>query len=174
MGGRGARGPVVAELSRREFIGRASAVGVGMLVAGALPVARAHALLGVPAPIDPDPTLQAFADTILPGRKVRQDRPRQRGRTRSRSPASTRCPARSRPTPCALFHHPLIGFDALEPALLADLSARSLALGGRLPRLCLRQAGGGAARAGSTSTTRRASCGRPPPRSRSRPSAPPR
>ena len=70
MGGRGARGRVVAELSRREFIGRASAVGVGMLVAGALPVARAHALLGVPAPIDPDPTLQAFADTVIPGRKA--------------------------------------------------------------------------------------------------------
>ena len=41
-----------------------------MLVAGALPVARAHALLGVPAPIDPDATLQAFADTIIPGRKA--------------------------------------------------------------------------------------------------------
>src|SRR5207248_1622623 len=30
----------------------------------------------------------------------------------------------------ALYHHPLIGFDALEPAFLADLEARALAQGG--------------------------------------------
>ena len=125
MGGREARGRVVAELSRREFIGRASAVGVGMLVAGALPVARAHALLGVPAPIDPDPTLQAFADTVIPGRKAI--------RTDLGDPIDPRAIAGVDSEPGAveadalrLFHDPLIGFDALEGPFLAELSARSL------------------------------------------------
>ena len=101
------------------------------LAAGALPVAPRGCSPRRPAPpTADDATLQAFADTIIPGRKATHDRPRQRRSTRRRSPASTRCPARSRPTRCALYHHPLIGFDALEPAFLADLAARSLPQGG--------------------------------------------
>ena len=150
MGGREARGRVVAELSRREFIGRASAVGVGMLVAGALPVARAHALLGVPAPIDPDPTLQAFADTMIPGRKaIRTDlgdeiHPQGDRRRATPSPGAVEADA------LLLFHDPLIGFDVLEPAFLADLEARSLLRARPVPRPRLRRARRGAASTGST------------------------
>ena len=72
-----------------------------------------------------------------------------------------------------LFHHPLIGFDALEPAFLADLQ-RALAAARRpVPRPRLRQARRGrASTALVASTTPTASCGRRRPRSRSRRSAP--
>ena len=75
-----------------------------------------------------DGTLQAFADTILPGRKV--------AATDLGNTIHPLAIAGVDPLPgaveadaLALFHHPLIGFDALEPALLADLSARSLLVG---------------------------------------------
>ena len=63
-----------------------------------------------------------------------------------------------------LFHNPLIGFDALEPAFLAELEARSLPRGGPfldLPfdkrvAVCVD---------GLAPRTRRGSSGRPRPRS---------
>lgn len=73
--------------------------------------------------------MQAFADTIIPGRKA----------------ATTDLGDEIHPDAIAgvddepgaveadvmrLYHHPLTGFDALEPVLLADLSTRSLQQGG--------------------------------------------
>src|SRR4051794_16328364 len=68
----GGKGPVHAELSRRDFVRHSSLLGLGALILGALPVAQrlieadpAFAAVAVN-----DATLQAFADTIIPGRKA--------------------------------------------------------------------------------------------------------
>ena len=64
----------MSELSRRELIGRATTLGLGALVLGALPIvermAKPGAAFAQGLPADPDGTLQAFFDTIIPGRKV--------------------------------------------------------------------------------------------------------
>lgn len=109
-------------LNRRELLVRSGGIGLAALVASALPLARARAQ--APVPVDADGTLQAFADTMLPGRKV--------DRTESGAAIHPQAIAGVDPLPgavetdaLALFHHPLIGFDALAPAFLADLGARS-------------------------------------------------
>ena len=66
------RGELGADLSRREFLQRAGALGAGALVIAALPVAARmidpdSAAGAVPFP---DATLQAFFDTIIPGRRA--------------------------------------------------------------------------------------------------------
>jgi len=135
MGGAQGRGPLAAELSRRDFISRATTLGAGALVAAALPAAglvappRAQAL-GLPSLVGlpiADGTLQAFADTLIPGRRA--------SRTDLGDPIDPRAIAGVDSEPGAveadalrLFHDPLIGFDALEGPFLADLSARALAL----------------------------------------------
>jgi hypothetical protein len=125
------RGPVGLELSRRDFLRDASVLGAAALIASAVPVAE-RILAADPAlaavPTD-EATMQAFADTIIPGRKA----------------ATTDLGDEIHPDAIAgvddepgaveadvmrLYHHPLTGFDALEPAFLADLSTRSLQQGG--------------------------------------------
>src|SRR5689334_8904996 len=64
------RGAVGADLSRRQFVQRAGVLGTGALTASALPVA---ARMAVPpkakaAVALPDATLQAYYDTLIPGR----------------------------------------------------------------------------------------------------------
>src|SRR4051794_16053953 len=117
------RGRVAAELSRRDFLQRTSALGAAALVASALPVAeRITASLAYAAdPTLDDATLQAFADTIIPGRKA--------AKTDLGAAIHPQAIAGVDPDPGAveadalrLFHDPLIGFDALEPAFLTDLS----------------------------------------------------
>jgi hypothetical protein len=130
---RAARGSVAAmRLSRRSFVQRGGALGLGALVLGAVPAARrAEAQLPVPdlLPGEPDAALQAFADTIIPGRRA--------ARTDLGNAIHPRAIAGVDPRPgaveadaLALYHHPLVGFDALEPAFLAELQSRSLPLGG--------------------------------------------
>jgi hypothetical protein len=125
------RGRLAAELSRRDFLQRTSALGAAALVASALPVAE-RLMADVAYAADPtldDATLQAFADTIIPGRKT--------AKTDLGDPIHPQAVAGVDPDPGAveadalrLFHDPLIGFDALEPAFLTELSLRSLPLGG--------------------------------------------
>ena len=81
---------------------------------------RARAGRRVPA-VDPDGTLQAFADTIVPGRKVAPDRDRRARSTRRRSRASTRSPARSRPTRSRSTTTRRPASTRSQPAFLADL-----------------------------------------------------
>jgi hypothetical protein len=125
------RGALASELSRRAFLQRTSALGAAALVASALPVAeRVMSELAYAAdPSLDDATLQAFADTIIPGRRA--------ARTDLGDPIHPQAIAGVDPDPGAveadalrLYHHPLIGFDALEPAFLAELSLRSLPQGG--------------------------------------------
>jgi hypothetical protein len=125
------RGEVARELSRRDFLARVGALGAGTLVIGALPAAER--LLAVdPAaaavPVD-GALLQAFADTIIPGRKA--------ARTDLGEEIHPQAIAGVDPEPGAveadalrLYQHPLIGFSTLAPAFLADLSARGLGAGG--------------------------------------------
>jgi hypothetical protein len=125
------RGTVAAELSRRDFLQRASVLGTGAMVLSALPIAE-RLIDAAPARADvslDDATLQAFADTIIPGRKV--------AKTEFGDDIHPQAIAGVDPEPGAveadvlrLYHHPLTGFDALEPALLVELSTRSLAQGG--------------------------------------------
>lgn len=106
-------------------------LGAAALVASALPLAE-RLTVGLARAADPtldDATLQAFADTIIPGRKA--------GKTDLGDPIHPQAIAGVDADPGAveadalrLFHDPLIGFDALEPAFLADLSARALEQGG--------------------------------------------
>ena len=114
-------------LTRRGLLARAGAFGAGALVAQALPVARAPAQS--PLPVDPDGTLQAFADTILPGRKVAATESGAAIHPLAIAGVDT-LPGAAEADALALFHHPNIGFDALEPAFLADLEQRALAQGG--------------------------------------------
>ncbi|HEX4733178.1 MAG TPA: DUF5987 family protein [Thermoleophilaceae bacterium] len=119
------------ELSRRDFLQRTSVLGTAALVASALPLAeRLTARVAYAAdPALDDAMLQAFADTIIPGRKATK--------TDLGDPIHPQAIAGVDPDPGAveadalrLFHDPLVGFDALEPAFLAELSLRSLPHGG--------------------------------------------
>jgi hypothetical protein len=119
-------------LTRRQVLRRATVAGLGAMVASALPLAGsipAARGLALPTLSLADATLQAFADTILPGAKV--------SRTQSGATVYPGAIAGVDPQPgavqadaLALFHHPEVGFDALEPAFLADLEARALPHGG--------------------------------------------
>ena len=111
---------------------RAGHAGLAAAIASAMPVAarmaRPEGALAQDSSLL-DGTLQAFFDTILPGRKVEL--------TELGHPIHPLAIAGVDPEPggveadaLLLAHNPLIGFDALAPALIADLEARSLAQGG--------------------------------------------
>ncbi len=125
------RGETAAELSRRQFLRRAGALGAGAIILSAVPVA---ARMAVPdeAGADvflTDASLQAFFDTIIPGR-----------------PASTtdlgheihpKAIAGVDPEPGAveadallLAHNPKLGFEALAVPFLAELEVFALLQGG--------------------------------------------
>ena len=113
-------------MDRRAFLERAVALGLAATIADAarfVPAARGA------QPSDTDGTLQAFADTILPGRKAEK--------TDLGNAIHPQAIAGVDPLPgaveadaLALFHAPQIGFDTLAPAFLADLETRALAQGG--------------------------------------------
>src|SRR5206468_5735103 len=81
------------------------------------------------APGDPDGMLQAFSDTMVPGRRVAV--------TAGGAPVHPQAiagvdgrPGAVEADALALYHHPKIGFDALEPAFVADLEGLALQHGG--------------------------------------------
>jgi hypothetical protein len=120
-------------LSRRQILQRATVLGLGGLVWSALPAAdRILSSVGPSeAAVDlADATLQAVADTMIPGRKAsltdlgNEIHPKAIAGVHG-EPGAVEADA------LLLYHHPLIGFDALEPAFLADVEARSLLRGGQ-------------------------------------------
>jgi hypothetical protein len=122
--------PLYDELSRRDFIQRVGVLGAGAFVAAALPYAErmidANPALGAVS-LD-DATLQAFADTLIPGRKATK--------TDLGDEIHPQAIAGVDGTPGAVeadalrvFHDPLVGFPALAGPFLADISARSLQQG---------------------------------------------
>jgi hypothetical protein len=118
------------ELSRRDFIERAGALGVGAVVLTALPLAeRMIAADPALAAVTPDDaTLQAFADTIIPGRKAKRTdlgdeiAPLAIAGVDS-SPGAVEADA------LRVYHDPLVGFPPLAGPFLSDLSLRSLQQG---------------------------------------------
>ncbi len=126
---RSAHDRLLAALTRRQLLDRASRIGLGALVASAIPLARPLPTAGASSVGLTDATLQAFADTMIPGRKV--------ATTDLGNPIDPLAIAGVDPLPgavqtdaLALYHHPEVGFDALAPAFLADLEARALLHGG--------------------------------------------
>ena len=128
----GTRGTLAGELSRRDFLARAGALGLGATIAAALPYA---ARMAAPDPALADgPTdgiLQAFFDTVIPGKPV-PDLLTELG-----NPIDPKAIAGVDPEhgavytdALALARDPLIGFSALEPPFVADLTARALSEGG--------------------------------------------
>jgi hypothetical protein len=118
-------------LTRRNLLERAAQTGLAATIASALPLAE---LVAPPAALAADPsladaTLQAFADTMIPGRKATQ--------TDLGNPIHPQAiagvdelPGAVETDALALYHHPLTGFDALAPTFLAHLTAESLPRGG--------------------------------------------
>ncbi len=109
-------------LTRRQVLGRASSVALGLIALPPLPRLGGPPV-APPAPVDA--TLQAFADTMLPGRRVSQ--------TESGRAIDPLAIAGADPLPgaveadaLALYHHPEIGFTALTPGFVSELEARSL------------------------------------------------
>jgi len=130
VNGRAAQNELTGLLTRRQALRSSSLLGLAALVAAALPAvdsspARA-ALLETGAVTDA--TLQAFADTILPGCPAT--------RTDLGNPIDPlaiagvdSAPGAVQADALALYHHPEVGFDALAPAFLAELETRALAHG---------------------------------------------
>lgn len=117
----------LAELTRRGFMRGASRAGLAAVVLGALPAAERMVTPSAALAADPvnDATLQAFADTIVPGRKV--DRTQSGAAIDPLAIAGVDAePGAVEADALALYHHPEIGFDALAPAFGSDLLARSL------------------------------------------------
>lgn len=130
------RNDVAVELSRRELLGRATGLGLGALILSAVPIAErlataepAAAQLELDAA---DGTLQAFFDTVIPGRAVPGLR------TELGNPIHPQAIAGVDREHGAVFtdglllaRHPKVGFATLEPAFLGELTTRSLARGGQ-------------------------------------------
>jgi hypothetical protein len=125
------KGAVGLELSRRDFLRDTGVLGAAALIASALPVAE-RILAADPAlaavPVD-EATLQAFADTIIPGRKATKTDLGDEIHPQAIAGVDDE-PGAVEADVMRLYHHPLTGFDALEPAFLAELSSRSLQQGG--------------------------------------------
>jgi hypothetical protein len=129
--GRLIRGAVGAELSRRQFIQRAGVLGAGALVASAVPLAARMAIPGR-ATADvalPDATMQAFYDTLIPGRPASV--------TDLGHEIHPKAIAGVDPDPGAveadgllLGQDPRLGFTALVVPFLAELEAFALPRGG--------------------------------------------
>jgi hypothetical protein len=121
-----------AGISRRDFIARASSLSAGALILSAIPVAArmagpSKAFAGEPSLIDG--TLQAFWDTMVPGRIVTH--------TQSGVGVHPKAILGEDPEPgaveadaLALGNDPRLGFSTLAPALLGEIEVRSLPQGG--------------------------------------------
>jgi hypothetical protein len=121
---------LLEDLTRRGFMQRAGVVGAGALMVAAGPIAR-DLLAADPAkaaPIFPDAALQAFADTMIPGRKATRTDLGNEIDARAIAGVDNR-PGAVEADALALYHNPLIGFDALAPAFLTELETMSAQFG---------------------------------------------
>ena len=125
------------ELSRRELLGRASTIGAAALIAQALPLAR-QLMAAEPAladvPID-GAALQAFADTMIPGRLAMRTDLGDEIHPQAIAGAHAE-PGAVEADALRLYNDPLIGFPTLAPPFLTDLNARALSIA-RAPFLLL-------------------------------------
>lgn len=114
-------------LTRRQVLKRASALALTLPLLPPLPLPGSTGSTPTvgSGPTPTDATLQAFADTILPGRKAT--------RTDLGNPIDPLAIAGVDPLPgaveadaLAVYHHRDVGFDPLAPPFLTELESRSL------------------------------------------------
>ncbi|MBV9212889.1 MAG: twin-arginine translocation signal domain-containing protein [Actinobacteria bacterium] len=119
------------ELSRRDFIQRVGALGAGAFVLAAVPVAeRMIAADRALATVMPDDaTLQAFADTMVPGRKARWTDMGDEIDPQAIAGVDSQ-PGAVEADALRAYHDPLLGFESLAGPFQADLNGRALAIGG--------------------------------------------
>jgi hypothetical protein len=120
------------ELSRRDFLTRAGTLGLGAAIVAGLPVAARMAVPERAAAqgLD-DGLLQAFFDTMVPGKPVPGLLTELGNPIHPRAIAGVDHEHGAVYTDAlALARNPRIGFDTLAPAFLTDLSTRALAQGG--------------------------------------------
>jgi hypothetical protein len=120
-------------LSRRDVLRRASVLSLGGLVLSALPVADRIMAAAPPAEAAVNlagATLQAVADTLIPGRPALLTDLGNEIHPKAIAGAHHE-PGAVETDALVLFHSPLIGFDALEPAFLVEVETRSLLRGGQ-------------------------------------------
>src|SRR5207237_9950967 len=129
------RSELAAELSRRDLLSRATSLGVGALILAALPVvdrlAEPAAARAQELPVDSDGTLQAFFDTVIPGKKVPNLK------TELGNPIHPDSIAGADPEHGAVYtdalllaKNPKIGFELLEAPFLAQLETLAATHGG--------------------------------------------
>ncbi len=132
-------GRFAALLSRREVLQRATVLGLGALVVSALPVAERIFVSEADAALQlTDATLQAFADTMLPGRPALTTDLGNEIHPLAIAGADNE-PGAVEADALLLYHNALVGFDALEVPFLSELSARSLVHGGPFLSLAFEQ-----------------------------------
>jgi hypothetical protein len=126
-------------LSRRQLLQRATTLGLGGLVLSAAPLAERMLVSQAAAAVQlPDATLQAYADTMLPGRKAlttdlgNEIHPLAIAGV-DNEPGAVEADA------LLLYHDSLVGFDALEGPFLSELSTRSLVRGAPFLNLAFEQ-----------------------------------
>jgi hypothetical protein len=134
------KGTVGLELSRRDFLRDTSVLGAAAMIASAIPVAE-RLLAAEPAyaaVATDDATLQAFADTIIPGRRAERTDLGDEIHPDAIAGVDDE-PGAVEADVLRLYHHPLTGFDTIEPVFLAELSARSVRYGGPFLSLAFEQ-----------------------------------
>jgi hypothetical protein len=129
--GRVIRSDLASDLTRRALLQRAGALGLAAAVTSALPAARLldAAVAEAADPNFTDATLQAYFDTIIPGRRA--------ARTDLGNPIHPQAIAgvdreagAVEADALLLAKHPRIGFETLAPALLSEIEALALPRGG--------------------------------------------
>jgi hypothetical protein len=108
------------QLSRRQLLQNGALLSLLPLAERAL---AAPVALGAPSLTDG--TLQAFADTLIPGKKATRTDLGNEIHPKAIAGVDAE-PGAVQADSLLLYHHPLIGFDTVEAAFLADLEARSL------------------------------------------------
>jgi hypothetical protein len=130
--GRAIRNELAAELSRRQLLARAGTLGVGAMILGAAGVAEQMTRPGIALAQDPvltDPTLQAFFDTVIPGRLATKTDLGNEIHPKAIAGVDSE-PGAVETDALALAQDPRLGFQLLEAPFLAELEAFALLQGG--------------------------------------------
>lgn len=126
----GSHQDLLALLSRRDVLSRASKLALGIAVLPPLPPLPGPTPPSLPNPTSDlsDATLQAFADTMLPGCPAEHTDLGNPIHPLAIAGVDWR-PGAVQADALATYHHPEIGFDSAAPTFLSDLEARSLPYG---------------------------------------------
>ena len=117
---------LIDDLTRRDFVARAASGGLAAVLLGALPVAREMALPAPALAADPsltDGTLQAFADTMIPGRKATTTDLGKPIHPQAIAGVDHR-PGAVETDALAVYQNPKLGFDALTRRRSSPTSSR--------------------------------------------------